>query len=74
MALAQFMVQQAPLLILDEPSSYLDQGRATLLKNYLLKAQSKGKTILHVTQYPAEISWGTHVIDLDQAIPGVNPL
>ncbi len=71
LALAQFMILSAPLLILDEPSSYLDHERATLLKNYLVQAQGRGKTIIHVTQFPDEIEWGTHVLDLDQADPKV---
>lgn len=71
LALAQFAVQESTLLILDEPSSYLDQARASWLKTYLEQALSRGKTILHVTQYPAEIKWGTHVIDLDDINPNV---
>jgi ABC-type multidrug transport system ATPase subunit len=65
LALAQFMSQDAPLLLLDEPSSYLDQGKAALLKEFLLKANRSGKTILHVTQFDSELDWGSHKIDLD---------
>ncbi len=65
LALAQFMMHKARLLILDEPSSYLDWDRAEFLRNFLLQVNSSGKTIIHVTQYPAEITWGTHVIDLN---------
>ncbi|MBC8375499.1 MAG: ABC transporter ATP-binding protein [FCB group bacterium] len=67
LALAQFMLQDAPLLILDEPSSYLDQTKAALLKTFLVKAHQAGKTVIHVTQFTSELSWGTHVIDLDQS-------
>ena len=67
LALAQFMMQDAPLLILDEPSSYLDQTKASILKEFLEKAHQSGKTILHVTQFVSELKWGTHVIDLDQS-------
>jgi len=74
LALAQFVIQDAPLLILDEPSSYLDQSRAAWLKTYLAQAHSEGKTILHVTQYPVELEWGTHIIDLDQEQPEVAKL
>lgn len=66
LALAQFMIQDAPLLILDEPSSYLDQKKAATLKSFLDKSHGTGKTILHVTQFESEIKWGTHVIDLDE--------
>ncbi len=67
LALAQFMIQDAPLLILDEPSSYLDHFKASILKGFLQTAHQAGKTILHITQFETEIEWGTHVIDLDQA-------
>ncbi|MBC8190979.1 MAG: ABC transporter ATP-binding protein [Candidatus Marinimicrobia bacterium] len=66
LALAQFMTQDAPLLILDEPSSYLDRGKAALLKAFLVKTHLSGKTILHVTQFSSELEWGTHAIDLDK--------
>ncbi|MCF6238617.1 MAG: energy-coupling factor ABC transporter ATP-binding protein [Candidatus Marinimicrobia bacterium] len=68
-ALAQFMTHEAPLLLLDEPSSYQDQHRANLLKKYLKDAQMAGKTVLHVSQYQAEIHWGSHFIDLDEDQP-----
>lgn len=74
LAMAQFMMQQANILILDEPSSYLDWDRAEFLKKYLLRAHNDGKTILHITQYPAEIKWGTHVIDLNSIKPKVEAL
>lgn len=74
LALAQFMTQDAPLMILDEPSSYLDQGKAALLKTFLVKAHLSGKTILHVTQFTSELEWGTHVIDLDEANVGLAEL
>lgn len=73
-ALAQFMASHASLLILDEPSSYLDQHRAALLKRYLSKAQQAGKTIIHITQYDAEIAWGSHSIDLDAEAPKIQTL
>ena len=66
LALAQFMIQDAPLLILDEPSSYFDRTKASILKAFLEKAHQSGKTVLHVTQFTSELEWGTHVIDLDE--------
>lgn len=65
LALVQFMLNQAPLLILDEPSSFLDHPRASSLQDYLKQAYSEGKTIIHVTQYPSEVAWGSHHINLD---------
>ncbi len=67
LALAQFMGTEAPLLILDEPSSYLDQQRAEILREFIDQAHGKGRTILHVTQYPSEARWGSHMIDLDES-------
>jgi len=65
LAIAQFILRDAPVLILDEPSSYLDQERAIILKNYLADSHAGGKTILHVTQFAGEREWGTHLIDLN---------
>ncbi|MCF7826694.1 MAG: energy-coupling factor ABC transporter ATP-binding protein [Candidatus Marinimicrobia bacterium] len=67
LALAQFMMSAAPLLILDEPSSYLDQEKAAILRNFLEQTHHSGKTILHVTQFASEVRWGTHVLDLDKS-------
>jgi len=71
LALAQFMSQPAPILLLDEPSSYLDRHRSIILRQYLDGMHACGKTILHITQYPSELSWGTHVLDLDTSSPSV---
>jgi len=67
-----FMSSQAPLLLLDEPSSFLDHQNSQILKKYLAEANDAGKTILHLTQYPAEVAWGSHVLDLDQETPEVH--
>ncbi len=74
LALAQFMMSPAGLLILDEPSSYLDQDRASLLKSYLQQAHQSGRTILHATQFLSELEWGTHVLKLDEATIGLETL
>lgn len=74
LALAQFMTKDAPLLILDEPSSYLDQGKAALLRTFLKKAHQSGKTILHITQFASECKWGSHSIDLDNPIISIAAL
>jgi|GEM_PF-1827296 len=67
LALAQFMMSPASILILDEPSSYLDEERASILRQFLDEAHTKGKTIIYVTQYPLERDWGTHSLDLDSS-------
>lgn len=69
LALVIFMASKAPLLILDEPTSYLDQIRTHQLKMYLEKCHAEGRTILHFTQYPHEHNWGSHVLDLDEEHP-----
>ena len=74
LALAQFVSSTAPLLILDEPSSYLDAKRCQLLEQFLGAAHAEGRTILHATQYPEELNWGTHYIDLDVLQPVVVPV
>lgn len=66
LALAQFMMSEAQILILDEPTSYLDQKNVIILNSFLKKSHEAGKTILHVTQFSSEVKWGTHAIDLDQ--------
>ncbi len=71
LALAQYMTSQGSILLLDEPSSYLDQNHANILKAYLAESHEAGHTILHVTQYENEIAWGTHLIDLNKPEPGV---
>ncbi len=71
LALGQFISQEAPILILDEPSSYFDRDKAHVLHQHLVEAHTAGKTILHVTQYPAEVAWGSHVLDLNMDEPEV---
>lgn len=66
LALAQFVNTPASLFVMDEPSSYLDQARTALLKARLKQEHGAGKTILHVSQFEAELEWGTHVIDLNE--------
>jgi len=64
-ALVHFLASQAPLLILDEPSSYLDRQAANILELELKKVHEAGKTILHATQFDHEIRWGSHHLDLN---------
>jgi len=73
LALAQFMSSSAPLLLLDEPTSYLDAERTRILADFLKTARADGRTILHATQFSGEVSWGTHLLDLDVPNPQVQP-
>ncbi len=68
LALAQFMMEDAQLLIMDEPSSYLDSEKSSLLKAFLESCHQAGKTILHVTQFETELHWGTHILDLNEPV------
>ena len=70
-ALIQFLASQAPLLILDEPSSYLDNKKSEYLRLKLANAHGEGRTILHATQFEEEVAWGSHLLDLSQPIPEI---
>ena len=74
LGLSEFMASTAPLLILDEPSSFLDLQHAHYLREFLLARHGRGSTILHVTQYPSEVNWGSHLIDLDDPQPAIVPV
>lgn len=58
LALAAFFASGRAVLMLDEPSSFLDRPNALLLKDALKDAHAAGSTVIHVTQYDDEISWG----------------
>lgn len=70
-ALVQFLSNLCPVLLLDEPSSYLDKHATQVLRKRLQRAQGEGRTILHATQFNREVSWGSHVLDLDADLPEV---
>ncbi|MCF7801074.1 MAG: energy-coupling factor ABC transporter ATP-binding protein [Candidatus Marinimicrobia bacterium] len=65
LALAVLVLQKMPLLLLDEPTSYLDALQVENLRMYLEKIHAKGTTIVHVTQYPEEAAWGTRTLQLE---------
>ena len=64
LALAVLALQNAPILLLDEPTSYLDAGQTEKLHQYLEHLHESGRTILHVTQYPGEALWGQRTLKL----------
>ncbi len=64
LALAVLMLQKSPILLLDEPSSYLDAGQTEILRDDLHLLHQTGRTIIHVTQFPAEATWGTQTYQL----------
>lgn len=64
LALAVLVLQKMPILLLDEPTSYLDAQQVENLRMYLEKIHARGSTIVHVTQYPEEAAWGTRTLRL----------
>ena len=64
-ALVQFLSSTAPLLVLDEPSSYLDRSAAQVLREELESLHRSDRTIIHATQFMSEVGWGDHHLDLD---------
>lgn len=64
LALAVLVLQKLPILLLDEPTSYLDAAQVATLEEYLKQIHSNGTTIVHVTQYPEEAAWGTRTLRL----------
>lgn len=68
LALAVLALQKTPILLLDEPTSYLDAGQVEKLRKYLQYLHAAGRTIVHVTQYPAEASWGQRTLALENGV------
>ncbi len=66
LALASFFGPRSAFLLLDEPSSFLDRSNSRLLRNSLESAHAQGATILHVSQYPDEVSWGQQHVQLSE--------
>ena len=54
LSLASLLVARPPLLVLDEPSSYLDKQGRVLFNSQLEKIRKENRdlTLVHVTQYP----------------------
>lgn len=51
-SLARSLVQDSPILMLDEPTSSLDFGNQATLFKKMLSLQKKGKTIIFTTHHP----------------------
>jgi len=66
LALASFFGASSSMLLLDEPSSYLDAETAALLKESLQEAHARGAAILHITQFDHERTWGGRSLELKQ--------
>ncbi|MGU3651299.1 zinc ABC transporter ATP-binding protein AztA [Mycolicibacterium sp. A43C] len=64
--LAQAFAQQAPLVLLDEPTTGLDKESATTVIGHLTRLAAAGSTIIAATHDPAVIAAAHHRIDLDE--------
>ncbi|TET96215.1 MAG: ABC transporter ATP-binding protein [Candidatus Zixiibacteriota bacterium] len=66
-ALAGVMVCQPPILVLDEPDSFLDEsGKVTLMEELVKLRQSNPSMIqIHITQYPSTAERYSRLIVLD---------
>lgn len=65
--LAQAFVQQAPLLLLDEPTTGLDSESAAVVIAHLRHLADAGTTVVAATHDAAVVSAADHRIDLDNA-------
>lgn len=65
--LAQAFVQQAPLLLLDEPTTGLDSGSAAVVVEHLRRLADAGTTVVAATHDAAVVLAADHRIDLDEA-------
>lgn len=63
--LAQAFAQEAPLLLLDEPTTGLDAASADLVITHLTRLATDGTTVVAATHDAAAIASAAHRIDLD---------
>ncbi len=64
--LAQALAQQAPLVLLDEPTTGLDEESVIAVIGHLTRLAEAGATIIAATHDPAVIAAAHHRIDLDE--------
>ena len=64
--LAQAFAQQAPLVLLDEPTTGLDEESAAAVVGHLAQLAAAGSTIIAATHDPVVIAAAHHRIDLDE--------
>lgn len=63
--LAQALAQEAPLLLLDEPTTGLDAASAALVLRHLRCLADSGTTVVAATHDAALIAMADHRVDLD---------
>lgn len=66
--LAQALTQEAPLLLLDEPTTGLDAASATLVISHLRRLADSGTTVIAATHDADVIRAADHRIDLDEHV------
>lgn len=64
--LAQAFAQEAPLLLLDEPTTGLDAASAAMVTGHLTTLAAHGTTVVAATHDNALIDCAEHRIDLDE--------
>lgn len=64
--LAQAFVQEAPLLLLDEPTTGLDSDSSALVIAHLRRLADDGATVIAATHDAAVVAASDHRIDLDE--------
>jgi zinc/manganese transport system ATP-binding protein len=67
--LAQAFAQDAPLLLLDEPSTGLDATAGALVISHLRRLADSGTTVVTATHDAAVVQAADHRIDLDRLQP-----
>jgi zinc/manganese transport system ATP-binding protein len=69
--LAQAFAQEAPLLLLDEPTTGLDSASAALVIAHLRRLAASGTTVVAATHDGALVQAADHRIDLDAHAPAL---
>jgi zinc/manganese transport system ATP-binding protein len=67
--LAQAFAQQAPLLLLDEPTTGLDSATVALVIEHLRRFAGSGTTVVAATHDAQLVSAADHRLDLDTSMP-----
>ena len=62
--LLRILNQPADLLLVDEPSTFLDADKIGWLRQKLEQVREQGTTLLVATQSELELTWGTHTLML----------
>ena len=64
LALVRALYRDAPILLLDEPSSALDEGSEAMLMGVLLRQRASGRTIVFAAHAPRLLEVADHVVTM----------